>query len=80
MLFLAFIILVQHWKNTKLAKNTIGTSHSIFGKYFGTHCSNDRVTSEFLWPYKEDVTRFDFEVDSLDLLVASWLQPSKTLL
>ncbi|KAF2015771.1 stress responsive A/B barrel domain-containing protein [Aaosphaeria arxii CBS 175.79] len=25
-----------------------------------------RVTSEYLWPYKEDVTRFDFEVDEED--------------
>ena len=22
-----------------------------------------RVTSEYLWPFAEDVTRFDFEVD-----------------
>ncbi|OAK94904.1 stress responsive A/B barrel domain-containing protein [Phaeosphaeriaceae sp. SRC1lsM3a] len=25
-----------------------------------------RVTSEYLWPYKEDITRFDFEVDEGD--------------
>ncbi|OAL47007.1 stress responsive A/B barrel domain-containing protein [Pyrenochaeta sp. DS3sAY3a] len=25
-----------------------------------------RVTSEYLWPYKQDVTRFDFEVDEGD--------------
>ncbi len=25
-----------------------------------------RVTSTYLWPFKEDVTRFDFEVDKDD--------------
>ncbi|KAG8665417.1 hypothetical protein FPOAC2_10488 [Fusarium poae] len=25
-----------------------------------------RVTSQYLWPYVEDVTRFDFEVDEKD--------------
>ena len=25
-----------------------------------------RVTSHYLWPYVEDVTRFDFEVDEKD--------------
>ncbi|EKJ78284.1 hypothetical protein NXS19_011406 [Fusarium pseudograminearum] len=25
-----------------------------------------RVTSQYLWPYAEDVTRFDFEVDEKD--------------
>lgn len=25
-----------------------------------------RVTSTYLWPFKEDVTRFDFEVDEED--------------
>ena len=24
------------------------------------------MTSEYLWPFKEDVTRFDFEVDGED--------------
>lgn len=26
----------------------------------------DRVTSTYLWPYKEDVTRFDFEIPEED--------------
>lgn len=26
----------------------------------------DRVTSTYLWPYKEDVTRFDFEISEED--------------
>lgn len=25
-----------------------------------------RVTSQYLWPFKEDVMRFDFEVDEED--------------
>ena len=25
-----------------------------------------RITSQYLWPYKDDVTRFDFEVDAED--------------
>ena len=33
-----------------------------------------RVTSTYLWPFKEDVTRFDFEVDEEDEnRVAEWL-------
>jgi hypothetical protein len=24
---------------------------------------NGRVTSKYLWPFKEDVIRFDFEID-----------------
>ena len=27
---------------------------------------NNSVTSQYLWPYKEDVTRFDFEVAEED--------------
>lgn len=27
---------------------------------------SDRVTNQFLWPFVEDVTRFDFEVDAED--------------
>ncbi|KAI1314165.1 stress responsive A/B barrel domain protein [Xylaria venustula] len=27
---------------------------------------HERVTSQYLWPFKEDVIRFDFEVDGQD--------------
>ena len=33
-----------------------------------------RVTSEYLWPYKEDVTRFDFEVDAEDEHMLKWAE------
>jgi hypothetical protein len=36
------------------------------------------VTSEYLWPYKEDVTRFDFEVAEDDEYMCQFL--SKGLL
>ncbi|KAL2213052.1 stress responsive A/B barrel domain-containing protein [Sarocladium strictum] len=32
-----------------------------------------RVTSKYLWPFKEDVTRFDFEVEEEDERMAEWL-------
>ncbi|KAK0388996.1 hypothetical protein NLU13_2573 [Sarocladium strictum] len=32
-----------------------------------------RVTSKYLWPFKEDVTRFDFEMDEGDEHMAKWL-------
>lgn len=31
-----------------------------------------RVTSTYLWPFREDVTRFDFEVP--DVAGADWLE------
>ncbi|KXH50346.1 stress responsive A/B Barrel domain-containing protein [Colletotrichum simmondsii] len=32
-----------------------------------------RVTSTYLWPFKEDVTRFDFEVDPEDEYMCEFL-------
>jgi len=29
-------------------------------------CRNYRVTSTYLWPFKEDVVRFDFEIEQGD--------------
>jgi hypothetical protein len=31
------------------------------------------VTGEYLWPYKEDVMRFDFEVDEEDEYMCQWV-------
>lgn len=31
-----------------------------------------RVTSQYLWPYAEDVTRYDFEVDAEDEHIVSF--------
>lgn len=55
------------WKSTKLAVNTTGRltkGHFRHWQYFLTDFC--RVTSTYLWPFKEDVTRFDFEVDKED--------------
>ncbi|GJN69180.1 hypothetical protein PLICBS_003227 [Purpureocillium lilacinum] len=35
-----------------------------------------RVTSTYLWPFREDVTRFDFEVDVEDEPMCEWLATS----
>lgn len=49
----------------------------LFGR-FNVKCMNDRVTSKYLWPFKEDVIRFDFEVDGeggdIVLPIDSWVK------
>jgi hypothetical protein len=34
------------------------------------------VTSKYLWPFKEDLVRFDFEVDKEDEHLCDWLATS----
>lgn len=36
----------------------------------------NRVTSQYLWPFKEDVTRFDFEVAEEDVHMCAFMVKS----
>lgn len=53
------------WQSIKLAVNIIGQLR-IRVIEFEELIWLSRVTSQYLWPYVEDVTRFDFEVDEKD--------------
>lgn len=39
---------------------------SLLTAYFELDLMDYRVTSEYLWPYKEDVTRFDYEISEAE--------------
>ena len=53
------------WQSIKPAVNIIGEL-VIKVIEFWELMFLSRVTSQYLWPYVEDVTRFDFEVDEKD--------------
>ncbi|KAF7551186.1 hypothetical protein G7Z17_g5217 [Cylindrodendrum hubeiense] len=38
-----------------------------------------RVTSQYLWPYAEDVTRYDFEVNEEDEYMLNFIPPANKL-
>jgi hypothetical protein len=57
--------ILLRWQSIKLAVSIIGELvMRVFE--FEELMLLSRVTSQYLWPYVEDVTRFDFEVDEKD--------------
>ena len=57
--------ILLRWRSIKPAVNIIGQL-VIRVTEFEELMLLSRVTSQYLWPYVEDVTRFDFEVDEKD--------------
>jgi hypothetical protein len=71
MLCLVFIQTTKHWLNIRRAQSTTGKMNDSMTRQATN--SIHRVTTEYLWPYKEDVMRFDFEVDQEDEYMCHWI-------